>query len=135
MTVSEPTPATGTPSTYGAETGRPSIPSSSNVPPVRSEQKPPVNDSNVVPSSTTAPSPGGDEIDRILQEKQKQQETYFEAPKLFKANDKAVQWNPAPVRTAVYHRPAGEPRDRVMTQPITWEKAKRDAVGWSSASK
>lgn len=65
----------------------------------------------------------------------KKGQTFFEAPKLFDTKDKSVQLSPAPVRTAVYQRPAGTPTDQVPSRVISWDKAHRDAVGWSSASK
>jgi hypothetical protein len=78
-------------------------------------------------------NPAEDPLEKYLNEK----ETYFRAPDLFNpnSNDKTVQQSVAPVNLAVYKRPAGSPKDRVTTRPITFEKAQRDAVGWTSASR
>jgi hypothetical protein len=81
-----------------------------------------------------------EEVIREQQQEQQQQQqtqpeqTFLQPPPLFAPENKTVQRSPAPVRTAEYRRPAGEVRGSVTTKAITWDKAKRDAVGWSSAS-
>jgi hypothetical protein len=85
------------------------------------------------PEASTAPNGGTDSLEKYLP-----QAEYFEAPKLFDPTDKTVKLSPAPIHMAVYKRPAGESPDHsVQVRPIsiTAEKARRDAVGWTSSSK
>lgn len=126
--ISQPTPTFNTqPPTVPAET--PSTP--------RDSRRPTTEESGTPTAPTSGGGTGanssGDPLQKLLDEK----ETYFRAPDLFNpnVNDKAVQHSRAPVNVAVYKRPAGAAKDRVQTQPITFEKAKRDAAGWTSASR
>jgi hypothetical protein len=115
------------------ETGRPGLGAQENPPPQRAE-KPAAGDAGGEASTEAEKQRLNSLLDKEI-EKQRQNQSQLEAPKLISPNDRQVQRSPAPVRTAVYLRPAGVSRDQVITQPITWEKARRDAVGWTSASK
>jgi hypothetical protein len=126
--VSEPTPVNGSRSVLGSDR-RPELGPAEN-PSVQRADKPATGNGD------TSPSAMKDQLDRELDKAMgKEGQTWIEPPKLFDTNDKAAQRNPAPVRKAVYRRPAGTPTQEVSAMPITWEKARRDAVGWSSASK
>lgn len=63
--------------------------------------------------------------------------TFFEAPKLHDPNDRTASRVLAPVKTALYKQPVSyqgvtaQPRSQ---QRITAEQARRDAIGWTSAS-
>jgi hypothetical protein len=83
------------------------------------------------------PEPGNDasegEIEKVLEGDGAESSTYFEPPKLFDLNDRTARRTIGPVRTAIYrgpvtHRPVSAPRT------ITAERAREDAIGWTSAS-
>jgi hypothetical protein len=83
------------------------------------------------------PEPGNEanegEIEKVLEGDGAEGSTYFEPPKLFDLNDRTARRTIGPVRTAIYrgpvtHRPVSTPRT------ITAERAKQDAIGWTSAS-
>jgi hypothetical protein len=57
---------------------------------------------------------------------------FFEAPKLFNPNDRTATRVAAPVRHAVYEKPASY--QQVSTGRITAAQAQQDAAGWTSAS-
>jgi hypothetical protein len=145
--AAEPTPAASQPTqTFGSGSQQPYINPGETTPMNRSNttQRPTEgagNSGTPATGTSTGGEPAGgatenksdDPLQKFLDEK----DAYFRAPDLFNpnVNDKAVRHSPAPVNMAVYKRPAGSSKDRVTTQPITFEKAKRDAAGWKSASR
>jgi hypothetical protein len=138
-----PTPAGQSPSTYGQGTSQPMLNPSEAPPADRGVQRPTGENNSAAPTGTgtssgsesTGDGTRPDPLDQYVPPESKG--TLNEAPPLFApaSNDKTVRYSPAPVNLAVYKRPLGTTRDRVSTQPITFEKAQRDAVGWTSASK
>lgn len=142
--TSEPTPAVMQgPSTYS--TPQPGLSPTDTTPSTRQQLRPttPVDTQGVGGDSTNGTSARStDVLDQFLNQpenKENQESAKVldipDAPALFDPKDKTVKLSPAPIHMAVYKRPAGETRNSVKTQPISLEKAKRDAMGWTSASK
>ena len=82
--------------------------------------------------ATPPPTPGANSPYDV---KKNDNSTYLEAPKLFSPQDRTAQRSIAPVHNALYNQPASY--RQVSTAPIvvTAEQARKDASGWSSASK
>jgi hypothetical protein len=77
-------------------------------------------------SDTTTPGGTGDA--------EKDNSTYFEAPKLFNPKDRTAARSIAPVRTALYEQPASMHQISAQRTVITAEQAQQDAAGWMSVS-
>jgi hypothetical protein len=139
-TSPSPTPAV---STQTFETQQPGLNPTEQVPSTRA-QKPAESSGGTNPSETPSSSQSGseasttpntDSLEKYLGEEKNSAE-YFQAPKLFDPTDKTVKLSPAPIHMAVYKRSAGESPDHsIQARPIsiTVEKARRDAIGWTSA--
>jgi hypothetical protein len=115
----------------------PEVAPNQQVPP-RTFQKPADNSSleptpsgGTSPSGTT-PSNGNDPLDDAL--KTNPSANYLEAPKLqlFNPNDRTASRVAAPVRNAIYEKPATY--HPVSTSRVTAQQAQQDAVGWTSPS-
>jgi hypothetical protein len=83
------------------------------------------------------PEPGNEanegEIEKVLEGTGAQDSTYFEPPKLFDLNDRTAHRTIGPVRTAIYRAPVAH-RPVSAARTITAERARQDAIGWTSAS-
>jgi hypothetical protein len=112
-------------------TGQPSIPPAEPTPTQRSlkvdpddTETPPAEEPNeTTPDETTT------------EDASEQNAEYFKAPELFAPkNDRTAQRKISPVRTALYQQSIGYRSVSNLPQRITAEQAKRDAMGWTSAS-
>jgi hypothetical protein len=59
--------------------------------------------------------------------------SFFEAPRLFNPKDQtADRGSVAPVRTAVYHKPAAGQPSKMRNVSLSRRQAELDAAGWTS---
>jgi hypothetical protein len=128
--VATPPPTFGTQETTGAGE-KPALPADSSVPGEQLQNKPPTN------GAESQPGPGDDTETTPAKELYKVESTdsatMWEAPKLHDPNDRTAQRSIAPVKNALYKQPAGY--RTVSMQRVSAEQARKDAIGWTSASK
>ena len=147
---SEPTPVTGQGQQTFNNTQQPEFNANEQVPSMRLKMpESPISSGAGTPvtgtstgnengeSSNRSTEQSTDPLESLLNNPEKKESAnFFKAPELFDAKDRTVKMSPAPIHMAVYKRPAGEtPATGLDARPISVEKAKRDAAGWSSAKK
>jgi hypothetical protein len=115
-------------------TGQPQIPANEPTPAERSMQKVPANGSGQEVETPPAGDATGDGSNGDQTSEGSESATFFQAPKLFDPNDRTAQRRIAPVRTALYEKPAGYQPVSAKRATITSQQAERDAAGWTSAS-
>jgi hypothetical protein len=111
----------------------PELAPSEQVAPERTYQRP----TNGGSQQGIQPEPGNEanegEIEKVLEGDGAESSTYFEPPKLFDLNDRTARRTIGPVRTAIYRGPVAH-RHVSAPRTITAERARQDAIGWTSAT-
>lgn len=116
-------------------TGQPQIPANVPTPEERSTLKVP-DDASKQPAEPAPPAGTSVPPAEASPASEGSNAQYFEAPELFNPKDRTAQRSIAPVRTALYKQPVGYQQiSAPSSERITAEQARRDAVGWTSASK
>jgi hypothetical protein len=128
--LATPPPTFGTQETTGAS-DKPALPADSSVPDQQLQNKPETNgaESQPGPAEDSGATPPTD----LYKVESTDGSTMFQAPKLHDPNDRTAQRSIAPVKNALYKQPASY--RNVSTRRVTAEQARKDAIGWTSASK
>jgi hypothetical protein len=110
---------------------RPTLAPEQQQQPQSSTMNRPVENTATPPAQPAQPASSHPEYDI----KKNDNSTYFEAPKLFSPQDRTAQRSIAPVHNALYKQPASYRQVSTAPTIVTAEQARKNAIGWTSASK